>query len=392
MNNNFNDADFNPLFASTAREICERNDTVLSPVSEEVEEGELEYNLVDDYSSLVSPVDLKMEALNAIPKRNESKSEQKLAALMNNTPFASDKTSSTQQVLSSGKSTIDETEHLQMSIDNQMDDQIEGKPLPKLPPSFNLDHPLQTMFSRNPIKIDECELGFTEKSDDLSPQSSMHALPYFVRLKITLGSITNQKWTGNFSKKLLCLRIFFLIYAFGILVLEFLNSPIAAVFSKFNVWSWIIMIVHLVLGIIAYRSRRITFGLSSVGIIIYTIFGTNALVTPIPYLISIIENSPEDLQSWILGLSFNSVGLIVLSFELLYNRINLSYEIAPVIAFFNSAVWGLLFTINWYQYGSIGGAFPSNIIGGVTFCLFFPILCCLIIIQGHKSSRKDQEQ
>ena len=258
-------------------------------------------------------------------------------------------------------------------------------PVNQPPPITPMINPLQTVFTEKPLKIDECDFNLSNESGVSLKEPS---LPYKLQLKCALGSLTAQKWLGHREKKYILLwsRILFLIYGIGILILQCRILPISTVFTSFSRVSWIIMLLYLILSIfVSIKSPKISFWLSSTGIILYTLFGTYALCTPIPSMIKIILNSPESTQSWIVELSLGSFGLIVQLFEMIFNQIQLSYLIMPVIIALNSLIWASLLTINAFVNGSVGEAFPwmsAYIIPGAIICFSFPVLTCWIVING----------
>jgi hypothetical protein len=262
--------------------------------------------------------------------------------------------------------------------------------IPLFSPFTPMINPLTTLLPEKHLKVDEYDQSF---SDDSNHSSNNPSLNFKERLKEALGSLTIDNWRGDDKSKksylLLILRLLFMIYALGILIFRSLDTPASEIFRDFNIWSWIIMLLWLILSIyVSFKVPKITFGLSCTGIILYLFFATYSLCTPIPLIIQIVGETPVDAKSWILDLSFGSFGLIVLFSELFLNRIDLSNALLPIFIAGNSLIWASLFGINASIYGNIGEAFPwmsSNIIPGAILCLTFPVLLCWICINGCRN-------
>jgi hypothetical protein len=249
-------------------------------------------------------------------------------------------------------------------------------------------NPLTTFLTEKPLKVDEYDqsgLGDSNYSSEEEPP-----LNFRLRLREALGSLTIDKWRGEDKSKksylLLNLRLVFMIYTLGILIFRSCTAPASEIFRDFNILSWIIMLLWLILSIyVSLKVPKMTFGLSCTGIILYLFFATYSLCTPIPLIIKLVGDTPVDVKSWILDLSFGSFGLIVLFSELFLNCINLTNALLPVFIAGNSLIWAILFGINASIYGHVGEAFPwmsSNVIPGALLCLTFPVLCCWICING----------
>lgn len=266
-------------------------------------------------------------------------------------------------------------------------------PIPDhLQPFTPMINPLQTLLTEKSIKVDECYETDSVESIALFTEPPLND-SYKLRLRVALGSLTIDKWVGCHKSKtsyiLLFLRLFFFIYAVGILALSCLVSPVSSVFTSFSIWAWMIMILYLILSIIvSIKLPKMTFWLSSIGIIAYTFFSAYSLCTPIIFIIRIFSNTPAGIQAWILELSLGAFGLMVHLAELSFNQINLSYALMPVFIAGNSLIWATLFGINASIHGNVGEAFPwmsSHITPGAIICLTFPVICCWICIAGRMS-------
>ena len=285
----------------------------------------------------------------------------------------------------------DQTEEIQIAFNSGIDI-TEEKQIPPLPHPLFLAYtpminPLTTISTDKILMVDELDRPYLDHGSNASLDSS---LTFKLRLRVALGSLTINKWRGDHKSKksyiLLSLRLLFMIYAAFILALSCNTYPASTVFSSFNIWSWIIMLLWLIMSsFVSLKMPKMTFGLSSTGIILYLFFATYSLCTPIPLILKMIGNAPISLKSWILELSLGSFGLIVLFSEIFFNQINLSTALMPVFVAGNSLIWATLFGINASLHGNVGEAFPwmsSYIIPGAIACLIFPVLCCWLITHG----------